>query len=60
MFERNKGLDALDELQKNPNKTIYDQAQKLLTDHFEVDEEGMEQTEISNNIPNGNGNMFNL
>lgn len=24
MFERNKGIDALDELQKNPNKGIFD------------------------------------
>ncbi len=36
-FEQNNGLDALEELQKNPNKSIYDQSVKILSDHFELD-----------------------
>ena len=38
MFERNSGLEALEELQKNPNKVIYDKAMKILTTHFELEE----------------------
>jgi hypothetical protein len=38
-FEIQKGLDALEELQKNPNKHIYDQALKILTTYFEIDNE---------------------
>jgi succinyl-CoA synthetase beta subunit len=34
MFERNGGLDALEEVQKHPNKLIYDQSVKILTSYF--------------------------
>ncbi len=37
VFERNGGLDALEEAQKHPNKSIYDQAVRVLTTYFEQD-----------------------
>lgn len=37
-FERNGGLDALEETQKHPNKTIYDMSVKILTTYFQPED----------------------
>ncbi len=42
LFELNKGLDALEEIQKHPNKDIYEQASSILTNHFETEETQMD------------------
>jgi hypothetical protein len=44
MIEKNSGLDALEELQKHPNKQIYDQAVALLTNYFDLDNNSMQDT----------------
>lgn len=36
-FERAKGLDGLEEIQKNPNYDVYTRTVEVLSKHFEVD-----------------------
>lgn len=56
-FELNDGLDALEEVQKHPNKKVYDLSSHILTTYFEVDGE-MEGTETHNR--NNNQVGFNI
>lgn len=48
-FEREKGLDALEELQKNPNNNIYLRTIDILTKYFE------EETPMELGRGNGGG-----
>eukprot|EP00347_Sterkiella_histriomuscorum_P007064 403350389 len=57
MFEKNSGLDALEELQKNPNKDVYDKSMQILTKYFEL-EESMDSQQVNNGMENRG--MFNI
>lgn len=45
-FERNGGLDAVEELQKHPNKQIYDMSVNLLSAHFDLEDNNMDDSSM--------------
>jgi len=49
LIEFNGGLDALEELQKHPNKHIYDASSSLITKYFDLEESVSPTTNITNN-----------
>lgn len=43
-FERAGGLDSIEDVQKHPNYKVYEMANKLLNDYFELENDQMNGT----------------
>ena len=41
-FEEYKGLDALEELQKHPNVSIYKEVERIISEFFNVEDNNMD------------------
>lgn len=59
LFETQKGLDALEEVQKNPNKAVYDYSVLILNKYFDTEDQPMDTGAQNNGGANGHS-TFNI